>query len=531
MREAPLALDTAVEKANILLVDDRADKLLAIETVLEELGQNIVKATSGMEALRLLLRQDFAVILLDVSMPGLDGFETAALIRQRARSENTPIIFVTSINTTDTHVSRGYSLGAVDYIFSPVEPEILRAKVGVFIDLYRKTEQVRYQSELLRREAEERAANLEVRLHSLLNHLDIGVFRATESGSITEANPAFTRLLGFAVPDDVAGMRLEQFLHPGEREGFRLVSGARDIRFVRQDGREVWVQLTLTVNPERNGQVIEGLAEDVTDRKAREHDLKHLNETLERRVFERTEALRISQEHLRRSERLASLGTLAAGIAHEINNPLNAIVITARYALKNPKFDRDKAFETICNEAMRGGEIVRGILRFAKEEKVTKTPTDLNELIKHTRDLAKTYLGSNRLSVELELAENLPPLMLNSTAIEQVLFNLINNAAEASQGETSVVVRTHSGSEVVRVEVRDNGPGIPEDTLPRIFDPFFSTKRSAGGTGLGLSICHGIILEHGGSITVDSQLGQGTVFSIQLPAASVAQGTMKEAAV
>jgi len=139
------------EKVNILLVDDRPDKLLAVETVIDELGQNIVKARSGQEALRYLLQTDFAVILLDVNMPGLDGFETAALIRQRKKSEHTPIIFLTAISDTETHVSRGYSLGAVDYILAPVLPDVLRTKVSVFVELHKKNQQIRSLNEQLQK--------------------------------------------------------------------------------------------------------------------------------------------------------------------------------------------------------------------------------------------------------------------------------------------------------------------------------------------------------------------------------------------
>jgi len=134
-------------KANILIVDDRMDKRLAMETVIEDLHQNIVMASSGREALRHLLNQEFAVILLDVNMPVMDGFETAVLIRERKSLENVPIIFVSAISDTETHVSRGYSLGAVDYILAPIVPEILRAKVAVFVELYKATEQVRRQAE------------------------------------------------------------------------------------------------------------------------------------------------------------------------------------------------------------------------------------------------------------------------------------------------------------------------------------------------------------------------------------------------
>src|ERR1700722_15112040 len=148
------------ERANILIVDDREDKLLAVEAIISDLGQNIVKASSGKEALRCLLKGEFAVILLDVNMPGMDGFETAHLIRQRQSLEHTPIIFVTSISDTKTHVSRGYSLGAVDYILTPVVPEVLQTKVSVFVELFKKTAQLKRQTDLLQQAHDE----LEIRV-------------------------------------------------------------------------------------------------------------------------------------------------------------------------------------------------------------------------------------------------------------------------------------------------------------------------------------------------------------------------------
>lgn len=513
------------EPVNILVVDDRLDKLLAIETALSELNQNLVRATSGMEALRLLLKQDFAVILLDVSMPTMDGFETAALIRQRARSEHTPIIFVTSISTTETHVTRGYSLGAVDYIFSPVEPEILRAKVAVFIDLFMKTEQIRRQSELLRVAAEEKAANLELRLHHLLNRLDVGVFRASPDGHVFEANPAFYRLMDLPPGTTTSEVKLAELIPKSVIDAALKGKSpeGNDIRIAKADGSEGWILLSLSFVQDRDGKsVLEGLLEDITERKSREQKLTDMNSNLARGVAERTEALRVSQEHLRRSERLASLGTLAAGIAHEINNPLNGILMTARYAMRpRAKIAPHAAFAIICEEAVRGGQIVKGILKFAKEEVVNKSPTDINEVIRHSRDLVRAYPSTSRLNIELDLEDDLPQVNINSTAIEQVLVNLISNAADASAGEAQVTLRTKGKENFVRMEVADDGPGIPQETLTHIFDPFFSTKRNHGGTGLGLSICHGIVTEHGGTISVESNLGRGTIFSIELPVSSL----------
>jgi signal transduction histidine kinase len=152
------------DRANILIVDDRADKLMALEATLASLGQIIVLAHSGTEALRLLLQKDFALIVLDVSMPGMDGFETASLIRQRKSSELTPIMFISAVNYSDTDLFRGYSLGAVDYILAPIVPEILRAKVSFFIDLYKKSEQLKRHAETQAQLIREQAAREEAEL-------------------------------------------------------------------------------------------------------------------------------------------------------------------------------------------------------------------------------------------------------------------------------------------------------------------------------------------------------------------------------
>src|SRR5215212_2116350 len=150
MLEQELAVSGEEQKVNILMVDDHPENLLALEASLSYLGQNVIKANSGREALRLLLDQDFAVILLDVHMPDMDGFETAALIREREKSQTIPIIFLTAMHKGEGQVFKGYSLGAVDYIFKPFEPDILKAKVSVFIELYKKTEEIKRQAELLR---------------------------------------------------------------------------------------------------------------------------------------------------------------------------------------------------------------------------------------------------------------------------------------------------------------------------------------------------------------------------------------------
>jgi PAS domain S-box-containing protein len=215
-------------KVNILLVDDRADKLLALEAILSDLGENLVQVHSGRAALRALLRQDFAVILLDVNMPGMDGFETAALARQRQKSERTPIIFFTAQEGAETQVFKSYSLGAVDFIRTPVVPEILKAKVSVFVDLYKKTEQVKRQAEEVRllqeREHERRLAEAADRLEAetkrnrfftmAVDMLAIAGF----DGVFRQLNPAWQRTLGYT-DDELRDRPFLDFVHPDDRKG------------------------------------------------------------------------------------------------------------------------------------------------------------------------------------------------------------------------------------------------------------------------------------------------------------------------
>src|SRR5215510_11903352 len=220
---APAGKERELPKANILLVDDRADKLLAIEAILSSLGQNIVKARSGKEALRQLLQQDFAAILLDVSMPCMDGFETAALIRKRPNSEHTPIIFITSISNSENNIAQGYSLGAVDYMLTPIVPDVLRAKVSVFVELYRKSELIKQQSEELRQveqyRHERELADVEDRLEAETKRnrfftLSIDLLAiATFDDYFIQLNPIWATTLSFSA-EELKSKCLIEFVHP-----------------------------------------------------------------------------------------------------------------------------------------------------------------------------------------------------------------------------------------------------------------------------------------------------------------------------
>ena len=294
------------DRVSILLVDDRPDKLLALEAILGDLGQKMVRAYSGREALRALLQQDFAVILLDVNMPMMDGFETAEMIRSRPRSQQTPIIFFTAMHEMEAHVFRSYSLGAVDFIRTPVVPEILKAKVSVFVDLYKKTEQVKRQGEQMRllQEREHRQ-----QLGEAVNRLEAETKRnrfftlaldmlaiADFSGTFKQLNPSWERTLGFSHEELTARPFLE-FVHPDDREatGDQLASlraGAPityfENRFASKSGGYRW--LGWTAAPFAAEGLVYIFARDLTERReAEEERVKLIREQTARAAAEASE--------------------------------------------------------------------------------------------------------------------------------------------------------------------------------------------------------------------------------------------------
>ena len=230
------------------------------------------------------------------------------------------------------------------------------------------------------------------------------------------------------------------------------------------------------------------------------------------------------EEGLRRSQKLESVGQLAAGIAHEINNPINSIVMTAETdlaipeRLAQPERMRED-LEVIVREAERCGEIIQNVMSFARQEDPERELHDINVLVRQAVELVDKYAQQARAQVTLDLAPGLPWLSVNGTEIEQVLVNLIQNAVEAGGDGLTVHLTTHllDGGDRMQITVEDDGPGIPADLQRHVFDPFFTTRRDRGGTGLGLSVVHTIVTEHGGSIDVDERAGGGSVFRLELP--------------
>lgn len=305
-------------------------------------------------------------------------------------------------------------------------------------------------------------------------------------------------------PEDREEVR-KKFRGAFDRKPFERIQV--DYRLLLPDGSIRWIQdRTFPIRDEAgNVYRIGGVATDITEQRA-------------------------SAEALRHSDRLSVIGTLAAGVAHEINNPVGSILLSAQLAQKQMEVSKDldavsKHLASIVDDALRCGRIVKNVLTFSRPTSTEKTLTDLNDVVQSAESLARKYVSSRNATLSLHLENDLPPVLLNSTEMEQVLINLIRNALESKSEGVTVDITTKNDTDRVFLLLEDNGAGIAADELQRLFDPFYTTRRSEGGTGLGLSISYSIVQEHGGTITVESSVGEGTCVKLELPSATrVSQG-------
>lgn len=397
-------------KVNILLVDDHPENLLVLEAILDSLGQNLVRATSGAQALKRLLDQDFAVILLDVQMPDMDGFETADLIRQRERSRHTPIIFLTAFNTSDNMVFRGYALGAVDYLFKPIEPEILKSKVAAFVDLFQKTAEVKRQA------AQLKAMNAEIQkreemFRSLSACSPVGIFVTDTRGICTYTNPRYQAIYG--IPEEESlGEGWARKIHPEDQaqviaDWYTACDEGREyrgeFRILTPGEIQRWVNLSSSPMLSDQGQVIGyvGTLEDITERKQAEAE--HIKLIREQTAREEAEtANRLKDEFL-------------ATLSHELRTPLTSILGWARL-LRQKKLDEkaiDRALETIERNASLQAQLIEDILDVSR---IIRGKLNLNLCQVNLVSVISAVLDSVRLDAE---AKNIQLKFINAFTAQQ----------------------------------------------------------------------------------------------------------------
>ncbi|HEX4039831.1 MAG TPA: ATP-binding protein [Acidobacteriaceae bacterium] len=502
---------TADEKVNILMVDDQPSKLLSYEVILADLGENLIKAASAREALNILLKKDVAVVLMDVSMPELDGFELADMIREHPRFGKTAIIFISGVHLTDSDKINGYRRGAVDYISVPVIPEVLRAKIGVFVELHRKTRQLERLNSNLERVIQERTEELR---QSEAHHRERAELLelATEAiivrgldGAIRFWNSGAEALYGWR-REEVLGRDLHQLLRtvfPVSREDVERSLGAGrswqgNLVQRAQDGREVIAATRKVRN--RGGDAVLEIQRDITSQ---------------------IEA----EEALRQAEKLAAMGRVAGIIAHEINNPLEAITNTFYLLRNHPSLDDEARYYASMaeQELERAAHITRQTLSFYRD---SKQPISLSvtDLLDNVIELQQRPILANRIALEKKYAS--PGVVRGFPGeLRQVFLNLISNAIQAMSGGGTLRLRvaeaTHWETQRrgIAISIVDTGNGIRREDGDRLFQPFFTTK-SAKGTGLGLWISKGIVQKYEGNIRFRcfrSRAGARTCFRVFLP--------------
>lgn len=501
----------ADERVNILMVDDEPAKLLSYKVILEELGENLIEASSAKQALSVLLNTDVAVVLMDVSMPEMDGFELAAFIRQHPRFQKTAIIFISGVHLSDSDRIQGYRRGAVDYISVPVVPEVLRAKVGVFAELHRKTRQLEQLNRDLERLIEARTEELRLsegefrKRAQLLELATEAIMERDLNGVIRFWNSGAEALYGWQ-RDEVLGQDMHTLLKTvfpiprGEVEEALRSQGSWQGNLIQttREGKEIVVAYRKTMNTEGDG-VLE-VGRDIS-------------------------AQLRAEEALRENEKLAAMGRVAGIIAHEVNNPLAAITNIFYLLREHPSLNEDarRIAKMADQELQRVSHITKQTLSFYRESK-RPIPVMIQELVDDVLELQHREIQSHRISVRKKYASTIP---INGFPVElrQVIMNLITNAIQAMPGGGRLHVHVRPATDWaterrgIAVMISDTGVGIRGEDAKRLFEPFYSTK-STKGTGLGLWISKGIIQKYGGEITFRSyshKSGAITCFRVFIP--------------
>jgi len=514
-------------RTRILIVDDDERNAFAAIQALETLGQELVVARSGEEALRHLLTDDFAVILLDLHMPGMDGYETAELIRQRRRNRDVPIVFLTAVFRDEAHIFKAYSAGAVDVVFKPVDPFILRSKVQVLVDLHIKTLELEQQSESRRLLIEENARihaeklaaeralrRTQERQEAILRALPV-VFHSRTADAPYE--PLFVggnvmELTGFSAEDFLATADFGiSRVHPddveivvrAQAEARKSGAYACEYRWRCADGsyRSLIDQGVLAQDEESGRQVVFGTLLDNTERRGLEEQLSH-------------------------ARKMEAVGQLTGGVAHDFNNLLTVVLGNIELIKRRTGEQHELArqIEAVRLAAEKGGALTRQLLAFSRRQRLNPLTVDLNVLIADFAPLLRQAVGE-AVVIDLSLADEPLPAHLDPAQFESALLNLAVNARDAMEGGGVLSIATKTVGEDdprILVTVRDTGQGMDAGVASRIFEPFFTTKEIGKGSGLGLSQVYGFVRQSGGEVSVSSSPGQGAVFEVYLPRSQAA---------
>ncbi len=525
-RAGPAPASGAERRPRVLLVDDDERNLLALSEVLEPIA-TVVTATSGRTALRELLKDEFAVILLDVFMPEMDGYETASLIRKRAQTARIPIIFLSAVNKETEHLMRGYAMGAVDYVFKPVDPMVLKSKVAVFVDLFELRQQVAGQA---RAEQELREATLRAESERLVYERELQQAQLRQA-TILEALPLAMyeawldrqgRLHRRFIGGDIAKIAGDdaRALSQGTLRWCDRIAGSELADIERRIASKATQSITANYRWTR----ADGSAIHVIDQciRSSESDNVWVGTLID------VTAQRELEQQLVQSRKSEALGQLTGGVAHDFNNLLAAVLGGLRLIEGRVELgERERQiFDQMRNAAEKGAELVRRLMAFARKQELSPSSIATQGLRDSVAGLAHHALG-DEVKVDWQIADGDLRFFADEAQLELALVNLLINARDAMPDGGTIAVTIEpaeapeaagEASEWLRIRVHDEGEGIPPELVERVTEPFFTTKAAGKGTGLGLSMVAGFVEQSGGTIQIESAVGRGTQIDMVLPA-------------
>ncbi len=517
-------MNTSTSK--ILIVDDDIYYLSLLKTILKDIDANIFIASSGNDALSLIKENDFALAVLDIQMPDMDGFELAMRIKNLPNRDLVPIIFLTSYYSDEIQMFKGYDNGAIDYLTKPVHKAIFISKVKIFLELDQQKRNLIASKESLEKSKLELEANQialkesEEMYHSLLRTSPDGIIIIDLEGRITEASNVAIKLLGNKGCKEIAGMHFIQFIpktsqrdlvkicRTTTREG--LIQNI-EIKLNRIDKSEFIGEVSSTQIKGQNG-VLKAFMADV------------------RNISER----KLLEKQIRHSERMTGIGEMATGMAHEINQPLNTISLSIDniiYSIENKSINEtylknkiNKVFDNIS----RIKTIIDHVRTFSRDQDdFDQSEFDVNKSIQNSISMISEQMNHKDIKLDFMIGNELPRLKGNSHRFEQVMVNLLVNAKDALEEKKKklgkifnkqIKISTKLINGHIFIEVKDNGIGIKPEEIDKILLPFYTTKAPGDGTGLGLSISYGIIKELNGEIEIQSEVHKETTVIIRIPA-------------
>jgi PAS domain S-box-containing protein len=502
------------QQVKILAVDDDKDNLFALQAILDPLNQELMLAENGTDALRLCLDHDFAAILLDVRMPGIDGFETAELIRARKRSRHTPILFLTAYRS-DEQLFRGYDLGAVDFLFKPIVPEVLQSKVSVFVELSRS-------EQLLRRQAQE-LSRAERTFRAVLEGAPDAMVITSASGVIELANTRTDSLFGHP-RESLIGCDIRTLI-PGWRCP-ELIDGAPSaaspsietrMTGIRQNGSLFPAEITCSSFSAPDTVLVTTAIRDATDQVQAENRINRINQELEKRVADRTAELTRSNEALRQ---------FAWAASHDLQEPIRTVLAYSQWLAKSVAGRLDEREETMLKFIEQHGarmyELVSGLQQYiyvSESGQQAWASVNCNEVVKTATFALQGIIDETGALIE---CQPLPTIDSIELLLVQLFKNLISNGIKyRSEARPHIQVSAEQNSNGWIFSVRDNGIGVE----PKYFEYIFGVFRrlhgvEQSGTGIGLAICRAAVDRLGGRIWVESTPGSGSVFHFFHPEAS-----------